>query len=146
MSQSCLGVRLGEYRPSFLHQISSLLSERDPEICLAHANSEKLLVSAPRFSLRKYCLLCTVTQLPCCNVNAPEAFSKWIGVQLHLTVSFDRAYCWRLSPEKWLNWDVYVEKNGGGNIRGRNGDPGSQGHWLFTDIGSTNGFLVNPKE
>lgn len=61
-------------------------------------------------------------------------------------MSFDGVY-WCLSPEKWQNWYMYMENNSKGNFRGWNGDPGPQGHWLFTEIDSTtNRFLVSPKE
>ena len=61
-------------------------------------------------------------------------------------MSFDEVHYYRLSPEKWQNWDVYMENNSKGYVRGWNGDPGPPGHWLFTEIGSTDRFPVSPKE
>ena len=65
------------------------------------------------------------------------------AAQLHLTMSFDEAYYYILSPEKWHNWGVYMENNKEGNVRGWNGDPGPQGHWIagpYAKIGM-GGFL-----
>ena len=36
-----------------------------------------------------------------------------------------------LATVKWPNWFIYMEDNKEGNIRGWNGDPGSQGHFII---------------
>merc|ERR1711920_802299 len=38
---------------------------------------------------------------------------------------------WRLFTQKWTHWDMYVQDNGSGNVRGWHGDPGPQGHFKF---------------
>ena len=67
-------------------------------------------------------------------------------VQLHLTMSFDEAYYYCLSPKKWQNWHMYMEDNKDGYVRGWNGDPGPQGYWQFTQIGLTDTYLVSSEE
>ena len=36
-----------------------------------------------------------------------------------------------LATVKWPNWFIYMEDNKEGNIRGWNGDPGSQGYFII---------------
>ena len=46
-----------------------------------------------------------------------------------------------MSTQRWMNWYVYMAKT----VRGWEGDPGPQGHWNITQIGSTNKYLLSPQ-
>ena len=57
----------------------------------------------------------------------------------------------RISTQKWMDWYVYMQDNSEGNVRGWKGDPGQQGHFVFTKVAQpspdgTVRYLVSPKE
>ena len=37
-----------------------------------------------------------------------------------------------LSPRKWPNSFIYMDSSAQGLVKGWNGDPGTQGHWLIS--------------
>ena len=59
-------------------------------------------------------------------------------------VSFTGSYQ-LMSTQKWMNWYVYMKNNDERNVHGWKGDPGPQGHWNITQIGSSNKYLLSPR-
>ena len=58
---------------------------------------------------------------------------------------------WLMSTQKWPDWYAYMQNNAEGNVAGRNGDPGEQGHWIFTKVtqpspGNVDRYLISPKQ
>ena len=51
---------------------------------------------------------------------------------------------WLKSTVNWPDWYVYMENAAGANVRGYKGNPGDQGHWIFTQVGDK--YLISPKK
>lgn len=62
----------------------------------------------------------------------PGPQGHWKLTKKDTTTIGDRNFnTYLLSTEKWPNWFMYMENNASGNVRGWNGDPGVQGHFIY---------------
>ena len=64
--------------------------------------------------------------------GVPGPQGHWIAtLKDTVTIGDEAVVKYTFSPEKWPKWFMYMEDNKEGNIRGWNGDPGSQGYFIM---------------
>ena len=109
-------------------QLSAQLSEKKRELAAIVAEKDHLNkeVSSEMQQLQRY----------------EKQAEQYMGEVVKKDKSFTGSHQ-LMSTQKWT--DIYVYADILGMIIGFRGDPGQQGHWNFTQIGSTNKYLLSPQ-